>query len=105
MTNFTIQHMAKEFAGEFYESRKRSPTFRARYPNPKVYTAQCWPLWVPAARHVMVKMLTQPHVHQHLKDGIFEALLDDRERQLRDGAKKLPFAPGKVEQKTGFEQV
>jgi hypothetical protein len=102
MTNQTVRSMAKELAGTFYEGN-RSPKFRAAFPTFKHYMRGQWcqpdgsiklyrPGWlhhVELARRMLAAMLGRESVHQHLKDAIFQALIDDRERSQRPGARKL----------------
>jgi hypothetical protein len=101
-TNQTIRHMAKELAGAFYEGN-RSPGFRHAFPTFKHYMRGQWvqadgsiklyrPGWlhhVNLARELLASMLGQMNVHEHLKWPIYEAIIDDRKRAMRPGAKKL----------------
>jgi len=45
-----------------------------------------WMFWYDAARGQLVEMLNQPNLSEHLKNGIFEALKEDREKQLKQEA-------------------
>lgn len=102
MTNQTIRMLAKELAGKFYEGN-RSPKFRAAFPTYKNYIRGQWhqpdgsikayrPGWlhhVELARKMLASMLGRKDVHEHLKEAIFKAIIDDRERSQRPGARKL----------------
>jgi hypothetical protein len=101
-TNQTIRHMAKELAGKFYEDN-RTPGFRKAFPTFRHYMRGQWvqsdgsirldkPGWlhhVELARKLLAGMLGRMDVHENLKDPIYQAILDDRERALRPGARKL----------------
>jgi hypothetical protein len=94
--------MAKELAGTFYENN-RSPKFRTAFPTFKHYMRGQWcqsdgsiKLYRPGylhhvdlARKMLASMLGKQNVHEHLKEAIFQAILDDRERSTRPSAKKL----------------
>lgn len=110
MTERTIRHLAKELAGKFYE-QKRSDRFRSKdsltrarrlvqhpdgrheevivvvpffqaYPDARTFVKAHWPLFVEPARQCMVTMLALKGVHDNMKRGIYDALLEDREKQL-----------------------
>jgi hypothetical protein len=101
-TNQTIRTLAKELAGIFYEGN-RSPGFRRAFPTLKHYLRGQWVQpdgsikayrpghlhHIALARQRLVQMLGQDSVHENLKWPIYEAILDDRERSMRPGAKKL----------------
>jgi hypothetical protein len=124
MTEQTVRMMAKEFAGAYFDSSKRSKEFREGKQTVKVskwmtlvdpqgkkirrevifnvpfcvafktaeeYAASAWPHWVDYARQKLAEMLAKPDgvVHPHLKERIAAALIDDRERQLKQGGKRL----------------
>ena len=42
-----------------------------------------WLHWVAPARQHMTEMLGRPDVHENIKKGIYEALIEDREKQLQ----------------------
>lgn len=100
--NQTIRAMAKELAGQFYEGN-RSPGFRHAFPTFKHYMRGQWvqadgsinldkPGWlhhVNLARKLLASMLGNMNVHENLKEAIYQAIIDDRERALRPSAKKL----------------
>ncbi len=141
MTERTIEHIAKEFAGEFYDFVRSKEDgddkvqmkqrgrillqidpklFSKCYPKVKDYLAgrrhgrmqrnwvsgqlrhiddgkvyqepPGWMHWYDLARQRAVEMLTHPHVTEHLKSAIIDALLEDREKQLRQEARHKPFA-------------
>lgn len=85
MTERTLRHMAKEICGEFYESDRRSARFRALHPDQNRYVKDYWPHFYDLARKMATTMLTLPGVSQHLKDAIYEALLEDKEKAARPG--------------------
>lgn len=65
--------------------------FRVAFPNVKAYVASAWPHWVDYAREKLTEMLTMSdeRVPARRKEQIFDALIEDRERQLKHGAKQL----------------
>lgn len=101
-TNQTIRSVAKELASVFYESN-RSPGFRRAFPTLKHYLRGQWvqpdgsiKAYLPGhlhhialARQRLAQMLAQSNIHENLKEPIYQAILDDRERSMRPGAKKL----------------
>jgi hypothetical protein len=46
-----------------------------------------WLHWVDQARQHMTEMLGRPDVHENIKKGIYEALIEDREKQLQQEAR------------------
>ena len=140
MTERTLQHMAREMAGEYYEFvrgaegsaekvqiQHRGLTllqtdpklFIKTYPTAKDYIAgqrhgrihrnwesgqtvhiddgkvyqdiPGWMHWYDMARQRAVEMLNNPSVHDNLKTAIAAAILEDREKQLRQEAEgKVP---------------
>lgn len=85
MTERTLRHMSKQIAGEFYESPRRSARFRMLHPNQHRYVQNYWPHFYDLARRMATNMLMLPGVPQHLKDAIYEALLEDKEKAARPG--------------------
>jgi hypothetical protein len=99
MTERTVRSMAKELASCFYEESLRTPGFRQAFPTLKAYMRGQWhmadgsiklyrPGWlhfVDTARKVMAAMLGKPDVvvHPHVKNAIFEALIEDRNRTFK----------------------
>lgn len=65
--------------------------FRVAFPNVKAYVASAWPHWVDYAREKLSEMLamSDERVSQRRKEQIFDALIEDRERQLKQGGKQL----------------
>ena len=140
MTERTIQHIARELAGEFYdfvrsaESRGEKVQLQQRgrtllvidpllfgkaYPTVKHYLAghRCgqvnrdwesgttthindgkvyqdtpgWLYWYDLARQRAVEMLNSSSVHDNLKAAIMDAVIEDREKQLKqEGEGRLP---------------
>jgi hypothetical protein len=104
MTEMTVRTMAKELAGKFYEDN-RTPGFRKAFPTFKHYMRGQWvqangsikayrPGWlhhVELARKVLAAMLGQPDakVSPVMKDRIFNALIEDRNREFGRKAKNL----------------
>ena len=111
MTERTIRSMAKELAGTFYEEN-RTPGFRQAFPTFKAYLRGQWhqsdgsiklyrPGWqhhVELARKVLSVMLGRNDIHINVKNAIFAALIEDRDRQYkaemlnRKNVKDLPQA-------------
>lgn len=138
MTEQTIRAMAKEFAGAYYESAKRSETFRngamltkavkamrvkvgnvtvlkevefnipfrVAFPNAKAYVVAAWPHWVQEAREKLSEMLGMPdeRVSPLLKERIFAALVEDRERQMRGQARSLRQVKGNAHESIGIAE-
>lgn len=65
--------------------------FRVAFPDAKAYVASAWPHWVDYAREKLSEMLamSDERVSPRRKEQIFDALLEDRERQLKQGAMTL----------------
>src|ERR1035437_3421940 len=96
MTEQTIRIMAKELAGIFYEEN-RTPGFRKAFPTFKHYIRGQWvqpdgqmkvyrPGWlhhVALARKVLAAQLGRKDLHINLKNAIFTALIEDRDRQFK----------------------
>lgn len=101
MVERTIKSLAKEYAAAFYEMNKRSPQFRRAFPSVSDYTRGVktmlngrkkpgipnWVHFVDAARESLSTMLTlsDEKVTPLLKEKIADALIEDREMQLRGG--------------------
>lgn len=108
----TVRSMAKELAGAFYE-QNRSPRFRAAFPTLRHYMRgqqvmpdgqikiyrPGWLHHVDMARKMLTAMLGRADVSEVLKERIYDALMEDREKSLRPGAKKL-FQAGTQEHDT-----
>ena len=118
MTERTIRNLAKELAGIFYESR-RTPEFRngeqlvtvyhdvnvagkmmevpakipfkVAYPTIQHYIRAWWPHFIEPARKMLVAMLAMPdsRVSPLMKERISNALIEDREKELKYGGKYL----------------
>lgn len=109
MTERTIRSHAKALAGAFYDGT-RSGKFRAgmdvpvkvlktdpatgktvevvvkrpfheAFPNVHSYIKGHWPLFYDLARRQLTQMLAMPGVHKNVKDAIFKAIIEDREKQ------------------------
>lgn len=106
MTERTIRHLAREFAGIFYEEaggdlfgtgpegRERSKRFRQTYPTLKHYMRGIqvqpdgsvkmdkpgWAYFVTHARARLVNMLADPNLKPQLKEPIYKALLEEHEK-------------------------
>ena len=140
MTERTIQHVARELAGEFYdfvrsaESRDERVQIQQRgrimldidpkafgktFPTVKDYIAgrrhgkmqrnwisgqirhvddgkiyqdtPGWMYWYEMARQRCVEMLNNNDVQPHLKEAIFDSLLEDRHKELERKDKGLPL--------------
>ena len=46
-----------------------------------------WLHWYDAARQLLTQMLGRPDIDENLKKGIYEALIEDREKQLNQEAR------------------
>lgn len=102
MTERTVRSLAKEIAGVFYE-QNRSPGFRSAFPTYKDYISGRWhlpngaikpytPGWhffVEIARRMMIQMLARKDVHENLKTGIYEALLEENMKATSAKARNI----------------
>lgn len=52
-----------------------------------------WMYWYALAREQLVSMLGRPDVHENIKRPIFEALQEDRRKQLELGERSSPKIP------------
>jgi hypothetical protein len=113
VTERTIRMLAKQMAGAFYEGSRsgrfregedlvdvffvkqtgigpvecsKKVPLREAFPNAKAYVEGYWPHWYDAARLALVNMLAAPdgRITPHMKDGIADALIEDREKQLKN---------------------
>jgi hypothetical protein len=96
----TVRSVAKEIAAAFYEESIRSPGFRKAFPTLQHYMRGQWvqpngsiklyrPGWlhfVDTARKRMAMMLGESSTSEYLKYRIFDALIEDRNRQFKAGA-------------------
>lgn len=97
MTEQTVRSVAKEIAGAFYEESQRSHAFRQAFPTLQAFMRGQWhqpdgsiklyrPGWmhfVDTARKRMAQMLGEKGTTEYLKYRIFDALIDDRNRQFK----------------------
>jgi hypothetical protein len=76
--------------GALIEVKVRVP-FRQAYPTAHSYAIAHWPLFYEPARRCLVTMLalSDEAVPPHLKEAIFEAIKEDREKQMRNGGREL----------------
>jgi hypothetical protein len=76
--------------GALIEVKIRIP-FRRAYPTAHSYAVAHWPLFYESARQCLVTMLALPDakVPPHLKEAIFAAIKEDREKQNRYGGREL----------------
>jgi len=102
MTERTVRSMAKEIAGTFYENN-RSVGFRKAFPTFKHYMRGQWvqadgsikmyrPGWLhhlALARKILAAMLGKTEVSAVMKERIFDALIEDRNREHKSKAKNL----------------
>lgn len=107
MTTQMIQHLCKEMAGELYEENKRTVRFRMLWPDVRQFVSRTWPVHIPVARAILTDMLRRKdsEVSPHLKEQIFETLVEDRKRSAGKPSAKVgqgpmllrPDQPGKIE--------
>ena len=102
MTEKTIKDMARELAGAFYEDN-RSEAFRKTFPTLKSYMRGQWhtpegdiiinkPGWmyhIDLARKLLVVMLGDHRVSEHMKERIYDALIEDYKKATSPNAKKV----------------
>lgn len=108
MTERTVRSMAKEFASIFYESN-RTKGFRQTFPTFQAYIRGQWhntdgsikayrPGWmhhVAQARRALALMLGKPDsvVSPHVKNAIFNALIEDRNREHKAHKRDIKDLP------------
>lgn len=106
MTERTIRMTAKDLAGAYWED-DHSERFRKVWPNVKIFIARNWPTFVPMAKEILVAMLNDKSTTQSIKDGIYDALVDENSRNanvkgVTVGKGQLnmnPLHPGRIEKK------
>lgn len=119
MTEATIKERAKQIAGEFYESR-RSEAFRKgehlvksrrivkdertglpreviigvpfknAFPTADAFVEAWWPFWIEEAERQLTTMLALDRVPEVMKERIYDAVIEQREKQLKIEAGILP---------------
>jgi hypothetical protein len=113
MTERTIRMTAKELCASYYEEW-HSDRFRKLWPNVGTYVARNWPTWVPIARTKLTEMLGKKdsEVSPAMKEAIYAALIEDREREGRQRSTQVgrgpmilrPDQPGKREQAIFYDK-
>jgi hypothetical protein len=105
MTVRLVRMQAKKMAASFWDMN-RSDRFRAFWPDVKQYVGRFWPAFVDDARSILIDMLTDKTVAQHIKDEIEVAIIEDSLRAskappLQTGQRMLmkPSEPGRIEQR------
>lgn len=74
-----ISNLAHEMAGVWYdEVAFHDNQFYAQWPSVDQFVRMNWGLFVKQARDQLAAMLGMNSVTQHVKDEIYEALLQDR---------------------------
>ena len=119
MTEATHREMAKELAGAWYEMRRTDRfrdggdkvkarkivkdiltglpreiivgiPFSQAYPTAEAYVEAHWPFFMDTARKVLTTMLTLPNISPVMKERIYDAICEDREKQLKIEAGIIP---------------
>jgi len=111
MTERTIRMTAKDLAAVDWDSGEHSARFRKFWPDVRQFVARNWPSYVPMAKEILVAMLTDKTTSQSVKDGIYEALIEENTRNAnRKGAivgrgplNLNPEHPGRMERKLFHE--
>lgn len=108
MTIMLIRKLAKDMAGAFYEEN-RSVRFRKMWPNARTFIARSWVGFVPEAEKTLVGMLANKSVPEYTKNEIYEAILEQRQRDTGPGVSGVkpgvgslnlnPLHPGTLERK------
>lgn len=90
-----VAKTAKEMAEEVYEQNAgRSNDFYEKYPDMSAYVAECWPLYLDAARATLAQLLTT-NMEESLKEQIHEALIKDATlRRGREGVLQMKKGKG-----------
>jgi hypothetical protein len=78
-------HDAKEMAGCFYEN-DRSEVFRTTWPDQMDYVNAKWAHFVEPVRQAYAELLAHPGVPEDQKERMYEALTDQIEATVSDGA-------------------
>lgn len=89
MTTRLLRMTAKELAGAHHDGDRRE-VFRKAWPNQRTYVEYNWPYFLGAAREALAAMLTSKTTHEHLKQPIYDDLLEDNERRQRMLARRRP---------------
>jgi hypothetical protein len=98
-----IRQTAKELAGAFYEMPERTPLFRKVFPTVKDFLTgrihrsdgtvkladPNWWQFLDLAKQTLVNMLNDKGIHEHLKQPIYEALIEEARRGSKPGAKRV----------------
>lgn len=94
MTERTIRLTAKDLCAAYYEEW-HSDRFRQLWPNVGNFVARNWPTWVPVARARLTHMLSlkDSEVSPQVKEAIYKALIEDREREASGPSAKVGYGP------------
>lgn len=68
---------AKAITNEAYEILASDDAFYKAWPSRQVFVNRQWQNFVGHARAALVVMLRDPTIHEHLKEPIYEAFLDE----------------------------
>lgn len=119
MTEATIKAMAKELAGEFYEAKRSGKfrkgdnlvkartlvkdertgqyrekivlvPFRKAFPTVDRYVEAWWPFYVETAKQCLVGLLRNPGTGDYMKKCIYDALVEEKEKELKIEAGIIP---------------
>lgn len=74
-----IRKTAEEVTGAFYEMN-RSDKFRQYAGAQRRFVRQCWKDHVQTAIDLLTQMLAMPGTSDHVKDEIYDALIEFKER-------------------------
>lgn len=78
MAHEMVAHVAKEMAGEVYDTwAKSSNVWYRQHKSRDKYIGESWGLYVEAARATLASMLAQPSTPELLKEQIHDALVKD----------------------------
>lgn len=78
--------------------------FRVAFPNVKAYVKSAWPHWVAYAREKLTEMLTKSDasVSPLMKERIFDALIEDRQKQNDGNARMLHQIKGEESKRVNW---
>lgn len=108
MTVMLIRKLAKDMAAAFYEEN-RSERFRKMWKSRREFVGRSWVGFVDQAEKTLISMLADKNTPEYTKNEIYEAILEQRERDTGPGVRGVkpgigrlnlnPLHPGTMERK------
>ena len=79
--NTLLRDTAKGMAAAFFDAAGRSRRFRDDAPDLQTFVSEYWPKYVPEARKILAKMLSDTTRSEKERQDIYESLLEDQRPQ------------------------